>query len=259
MKTNEWVQQIIAFHRTWFPMKEPVLLQFSRYNLYDKQIDGGITFTNIYDFIKGIRNSVNLSSPLSSNEIIRTFPNFMAQKMQPREIMNEWAVFLDTAENDLATTPLLQECILFFFENQARKGDDPKNTIVLKYMTANPCLTASYDIIYKALPSCVDFLTIQYQILSSSSQEESLVPLYVPRDYFMVGNELFRPSFVLFLLDKQDKKHLFHKQYELKLIDNKIKLFSLSYRQSILLLQDHYEIIDCGMKRSNVYGRRSEA
>jgi len=265
LKTSVWIQKPISFYRMLFPEKEPPLLKFTRYNIYNVQRSGldrtndhvqrsgldrtndhvqrsGLDRTNdhthTFDYVQlpGFDMDYLQGDTIFVDEKIKTFSNDISKEMQPREKMQEWLKFSKEADQSIESSNILQECILFLHEKQANE-----NTIVIQYKTKDyPILSHEREIIYKPIHSPVDFLTIQYQ----SNKTDTLIPLHVPRDYFVVGNELFRPSFVMFLLDMQDKKHWFDNHYLLKLIDKDINMFSLGPQQSIVLLETGYKIVE---------------
>jgi len=86
--------------------------------------------------------------------------------------------------------------------------------------------------------SNVRFLTVEY------THPEMSVSIYLetPRNYFVVGNELFSSAFVLRCLEYQSERYIFDEKYVVNVVDNDIKPFSLKSDQYVVIGMDGYEV-----------------
>ena len=88
------------------------------------------------------------------------------------------------------------------------------------------------------LKSNVVFVYIEY----SHYKMSYTIELIIPEGMWIIGNELFSPTFVLRLLQHQSKTYFFDLDYKLNIIDHNIRNIELSYNNSILLDKDTYSI-----------------
>jgi len=84
----------------------------------------------------------------------------------------------------------------------------------------------------------VHFITVQY----THPNMKNTITLSVPKGMYVVGNELFTPTFILRLLTYQPDKYIFDMNYVLKIIDNNINLLNLTSKQYILLNDKSYSL-----------------
>jgi hypothetical protein len=82
------------------------------------------------------------------------------------------------------------------------------------------------------------FLTIEY---THPKQKES-ISLDIPRSMYIVGNELFTPSFILRCLNYQSKNFCFDTNYVLKLVDRDVNIIELRNNQYIELNKNNYSV-----------------
>ena len=86
--------------------------------------------------------------------------------------------------------------------------------------------------------SNVRFLTVEY----THPEMSASIYLELPRNYFVVGNELFSSAFVLRCLEYQSERYIFDEKYILNIVDNDIKPFSLKSDQYVVIGMDVYEV-----------------
>jgi hypothetical protein len=86
--------------------------------------------------------------------------------------------------------------------------------------------------------SDVHFITVQY----THPKMKSTITLSVPKGMYVVGSELFTPTFVLRLLNYQPNNYIFDMNYVLKIIDNNVNLLNLTSNQYMLLNDKSYSI-----------------
>ena len=85
--------------------------------------------------------------------------------------------------------------------------------------------------------SPVKFLSIEY------SHPEMIEPieLVFNTSWFIVGNELFTPSFVLRALEYQSKSYCFDEQYKIQIMDNNFDMLNLAADTYIEITSEGYE------------------
>jgi hypothetical protein len=97
--------------------------------------------------------------------------------------------------------------------------------------------------ISQIVPTKVRFLTVEY----SHPNINMSIELFVPDEYYMVGNHLFTPTFVYYLLEQHMKKTntqntiLFDKNYSLTLVDNQADISELDSSCYIVLQNSTFQ------------------
>ena len=86
--------------------------------------------------------------------------------------------------------------------------------------------------------SNIFFITVQY----TNPKMKTSVTLEIPKGMYIVGNELFSPSFVLRLLNYQPCSYVFDYHYVLKIVDSNINIIELNKNQYIKLGETSYVI-----------------
>ncbi len=119
------------------------------------------------------------------------------------------------------------------------------NFVLMKYndkihivKLCNSFTELSYE--KKIEKSNIHFISIEYK----HPNMENPLFLEIPKSYYIVGNELFSPGFVLRCLEYQYTDFVFDDKYELSLIDNEINMNSINSTQYIKILKDEYGIIN---------------
>ena len=83
------------------------------------------------------------------------------------------------------------------------------------------------------------FLSVEY----THNQMEKPIYLDIPRNAYLVGNEILSATFVLRCLKYQASPFVFDMNYILKIMDNNIKQFTMNSGQYCLLGENDYTII----------------
>ena len=93
---------------------------------------------------------------------------------------------------------------------------------------------------FNLTPSKARFISIMY------SHPKLTNPVYIelPKNMYLVGNELLSSAFVVRYLEHQSMPYVFDFDYTLHIIDNHIKQFNLNSRQYILLTERGYSAVN---------------
>ena len=100
--------------------------------------------------------------------------------------------------------------------------------------------TVEERILYDELPisrASSLFLHIEY----SHPYMNEPVTLNIPKSYYIVSNELFTPSFVLTMLEKQSNTYFYDEKYTIAIVDSSMKTLKLQSNEYISLTSDSYE------------------
>lgn len=89
------------------------------------------------------------------------------------------------------------------------------------------------------IQSNVSFLSIEY----THPNMESSVFFELGQQFSIIGNELFSPSFVKYLLEHQFNEYIFDKDYVLNIMDGNMDIQQLTSNQYIRLLENRYHIL----------------
>jgi len=156
--------------------------------------------------------------------------------------------FCDVLENTIDKNNLSEEMSNMFIEQCSQrkqllegKTDCHEENITIKYFDKYIVKnirknSESEPIVLKK--SDVFFLTVQY----TNPKMKTQVTLEIPKGMYMVGNELFSPSFVLRLLNYQPTYYVFDYDYVLKIVDSNVNIIELNRNQYIKLNETTYDI-----------------
>jgi len=86
--------------------------------------------------------------------------------------------------------------------------------------------------------STIDFVYVEYKHPCILREIE----LVIPRGYYLVGNELFSPSFILRMLQMQSTYFVFDNRYSIRIMDHEVKTITLGPENYILIQKDDYVI-----------------
>jgi len=87
----------------------------------------------------------------------------------------------------------------------------------------------------------LDIVESSYGLLSvtySNPKMSEQIMLNIPKEMYLVGNQLFSPAFVYRLLAYQNKRFEFDLNYTIHLIDNNINQFQLNSREYLIVDED---------------------
>jgi len=88
------------------------------------------------------------------------------------------------------------------------------------------------------IKSSAKFFAIEY----SHPSMNYTIELKLAPEWFMQGNELFSPTFILRLLEYQDQSFIFDESYTLRVIDSNCEIFEINSKNYLVLTQTAYEI-----------------
>ena len=88
------------------------------------------------------------------------------------------------------------------------------------------------------IKSNAKFFTIEYNHPSMNYAIE----LKLAHEWFMCGNELFSPTFILRLLEYQDEQFIFDEFYTVRIMDSNCDIFEITAKNYLVLTQNAYEI-----------------
>ena len=84
----------------------------------------------------------------------------------------------------------------------------------------------------------LDMVASSYGLMSvaySNPKMTEQIMLEIPKEMYLVGNQLFSPAFVYRALAYQNKRFVFDLNYKIHLIDNNINQFQLSSREYLII------------------------
>ena len=87
--------------------------------------------------------------------------------------------------------------------------------------------------------SSTRFLSIEY----THPNMKTPIILSIDKGHYVNNNEVLSPVFILRLLEYQSHNYVFDMNYILKIMDNNINMFELTYDKYILLTTDSYRIL----------------
>ena len=88
--------------------------------------------------------------------------------------------------------------------------------------------------------SKIKFICIEYVHKEMSNSIE----IKLEEGYYISGNELFTPTFVLRLLEYQSNSYFFDENYKIRIMDSECKIIEFGFESYLLLTENGYEIID---------------
>jgi hypothetical protein len=80
-------------------------------------------------------------------------------------------------------------------------------------------------------PSCFQMLNAFYK----HPEMDDSIPLKVPQEMMMVGNQLFSPAFVRRCLEYQSMAFFFDKEYTVEIVDSNIDMHTLKHTNHLLI------------------------
>jgi hypothetical protein len=86
--------------------------------------------------------------------------------------------------------------------------------------------------------SNIDFVYVEYKHPSILKEIE----LIIPRGYYLVGNELFSPAFILRMLQMQSTYFVFDERYSIRIMDHEVKTIHFGPESYVLIQKDDYLI-----------------
>jgi len=92
---------------------------------------------------------------------------------------------------------------------------------------------------YSNTRSKASFLTIEY----THPKMETRITMNLDKDLYFTNNVILSALFIKRYLDYQPDEFIFDENYTINLMDNNINMITLTYPQSIMLLEDSYRII----------------
>jgi hypothetical protein len=231
-KQNIWTSVSSCIHDV--SIHEP-----TRYYFFEKYI--------FYDFLSG--------QPLETN-IFEHFANMMTIYYTENRYLDEYR-FCHFLENTIDKNNISQEIANMFTEHCSQrrllledKNDCLEENITMKYfdkyIVKNICKKTDKktdklvdsEPIMSLIKSNVSFITVQY----TNPKMKTPVTLEIPKGMYIVGNELFSPSFVLRLLNYQPCSYVFDYRYVLKIVDSNVNIIELNKNQYIKIGETSYVI-----------------
>ena len=88
--------------------------------------------------------------------------------------------------------------------------------------------------------STVRFLSILY----THPKMEHPIHINIPKNWFLIGNEILSSIFILRYLQYQSSEFVFDYNYILQIIDNNINQFNMKCHQYILLEENEYKVLN---------------
>ena len=89
--------------------------------------------------------------------------------------------------------------------------------------------------------SNIDFVFVEYNHPCILKEIE----LIIPRGYYLVGNELFSPAFILRMLQMQSIYFVFDDRYSIRIIDHEVKTITFGFESYVLIQKDDYKVKKC--------------
>ena len=86
--------------------------------------------------------------------------------------------------------------------------------------------------------SNIDFVYVEYKHPCILKEIE----LIIPRGYYLVGNELFSPAFILRMLQMQTTYFVFDERYSIRIMDHEVKSITFGPESYILLQKENYQL-----------------
>jgi hypothetical protein len=73
---------------------------------------------------------------------------------------------------------------------------------------------------------------------------EHPIHINIPKNWFLIGNEILSSIFILRYLQYQSSEFVFDYNYILQIIDNNINQFNMKCHQYILLEENEYKVLN---------------
>jgi len=110
------------------------------------------------------------------------------------------------------------------------------NNIIVKKMNDNMDVFTISDIV----KSEASLLSIEY----THEDMKQPISFELDNEYFIIGNELFLPTFVKYILEHQSKKYVFDENYKINIMDSDLNIIELTYHKYMKINKNSFEIID---------------
>jgi len=194
-------------------------------------------WSNIYQLSYTFENNVDVDSYKynSSNNyhvVVNEDISFLSR---------DYIYFLDYIQTE-QTPVLLESLFIAKFKNQyifrsvfvKDKGDEKDDD----YEKPIPYHVLEEKLIDFPPRSNVEFILVEYKHPFMINEVE----LKIPKEYYLVRNELFSPAFVLRMLEQQPEYFIFDMDYTLSIMDHQIKRILLHADQYIVMNESDYVI-----------------
>lgn len=166
-------------------------------------------------------------SDMNFSYVYNDYYTYLHKSLPLEESIEEFREFFESAKANSILENSAGECLV------TMKHDDfYVHRIFTRYTNVKPDLS-------KIEKSNIEFLNIEY----ISPGAVSPLVLKLGNEHFMVGNEILSMAFVKRLIEYQVRSDFFDDDYKLKIMDNNVDIFELSYDEYILVEKDGYKII----------------
>lgn len=208
------------------------------------------------DTIKAVYNNVRIE-PLKNNWVCISILLKNDNKLFSgnNEIYLEHYQFIKKHNTaDISQKQYYNDC-LNYFVNTAKSISSCNNNVVetmitmkLKNQYYNKCFNKSFnkinnksedDTSYSNMETNVSFLSVEYK----HPNMENTIMIDIPQDVLIQGNVILSPLFIKRYLEYQYEYYIFDENYEVDIMDSDVNMISLTYTDSILLLENSYEVI----------------
>lgn len=155
---------------------------------------------------------------------------------------------------DISQKQYYNDC-LNYFVNTAKSISSCNNNVVetmitmkLKNQYYNKCFNKSFnkinsksegDTCYSNMETNVSFLSVEYK----HPNMKNTIMIDIPKDVLIQGNVILSPLFIKRYLEYQYEYYIFDENYEVDIMDSDVNMISLNYTDSILLLENSYDVI----------------
>lgn len=209
-------------------------------------------FCNVYNITKEKWNELYNYNPtvkrcidIIQYNIEKTYSFFTLKRMEPIEDIwscNCW-LFYSIHENEL-----IKYGEQYFFTKETLDNNSPDSLVILPLIIIKNKHEGGIRYIVKMVDtnepqsnfvnSKARFLSIEY----SHPSMKYIIVLTLSREWFISGNELFTPTFILRLLEYQEIDFIFDENYSIKIMDLNCNIFDINSQSYILLTAENYEI-----------------
>jgi len=88
--------------------------------------------------------------------------------------------------------------------------------------------------------SNVSFLSVEY----THPKMENSIFFEIGTQFSIIGNELFTPSFIKYLLEHQFREYTFDNDYILNIMDTNMDIQQLTYKQYVKIEENKFDVVD---------------
>lgn len=208
------------------------------------------------DTIKAVYNNVRIE-PLKNNWVCISILLKNDNKLFSgnNEIYLEHYQYIKQHNSaDISQKQYYNDC-LNYFVNTAKSISSCNNNVVetmitmkLKNQYYNKCFNKSFnkensenkaETCYSNTETKVSFLSVEYK----HPDMENTIMIDIPQDVLIQGNIILSPLFIKRYLEYQYEYYIFDENYEVDIMDSDVNMISLNYTNSILLLENSYDVI----------------